>query len=159
MNNDIIEKLFCETSSIFTTGETDYHNHIINECIIAEAVGNDKNAFNTIINECGRFAARDNLLEESCQIDCCVDDIEKCQPSEYAAILACAKENGDPDYDIFIKAQMLAKHQMCKLKEKYNDCANDRVNGCKDDLFSNDRVSNTIVNTVSKMPTLAEKCF
>ena len=148
---DLMNSLFNETSSLGVIPETDYHNHIINEAIILDMVDGNTNALEKVIAEAGKYAARDNLLENATPIM----DAIKCFNQEKAhccsSVLAIAKEANDQDYELLVKAHLLTKALMKNLKEKYAAQAEARVNRCKEEIHNNPRIMAAVDNAKSQL--------
>lgn len=143
---DLMKKLFDETSSIGVVPESDFHNHIINEAIILDMVDGNTEALQKVITEAGKFAARDNLLEDAAPVADAINAFNKEKTCNCAAVLATAKEANDPDYELFVKAHILSKALMKSLKEKYGAQANARVEKCKAEVQNNNRIMTAVTN-------------
>lgn len=143
---ELMNSLFNETSSLGVIPESDYHNHIINEAIILDMVDGDTNALQKVITEAGKYAARDNLLENATPVMDAIKSFNQEKAYCCSAVLATAKEANDPDYELLVKAHLLTKSLMCKLKEKYGAQANARVDKCKEELQNNSRIMTAVDN-------------
>ena len=145
---DLMNSLFNETSSLGVIPETDYHNHIINEAIILDMVGGNVDSLQKVINEAGKYAARDNLLEDATPVVDAIKSFNQEKTHCCSAVLATAKEANDPDYELLVKAHLLAKSLMGKLSERYSAQAHARVDKCRAEIKNNPRIM-TAVNNVT----------
>ena len=141
---DIMNALFDETSSLGVIPESDFHNHVINESIIMDLVNNNEKAYAQVMTEAGKYAVRDNLLEDATPVMDTIKCFHKNKAACCAAALATAKEANDPDYDLFVKAYLLSKKLMCDLKAKYADQAQARVDKCTAEITGNPRIMSAI---------------
>lgn len=143
---DLMNSLFNETSSLGVIPEADYHNHVINEAIILDMVNGNTEALQKVINEAGKYAARDNLLENATPIMDAIKSFNQEKAHNCSAVLACAKEANDPDYGLLVKAHLLTKALMKNLKDKYESTACARVEKCKTELQNNPRIMTAVNN-------------
>ena len=143
---DLMNSLFNETSSLGVIPESDYHNHIINEAIILDMVDGNTESLQRVITEAGKYAARDNLLENATPVMDAIKSFNQDKPYCCSAVLATAKEANDPDYELLVKAHLLSKSLMCKLKEKYAAQADARINRCREELQNNSRIMTAVDN-------------
>lgn len=145
---DLMNSLFNETSSLGVIPESDYHNHIINEAIILDMVGGNVDSLQKVITEAGKYAARDNLLENATPVIDSIKSFNQEKPYCCSAVLATAKEANDPDYELLVKSHLLSKSLMCKLKERYGAQADARVDRCRTEIQNNPRIM-TAVNNIT----------
>lgn len=143
---DLMNSLFNETSSLGVIPETDYHNHIINEAIILDMVDGDTEALQKVITEAGKYASRDNLLENATPVIDAIKSFNQEKTHCCSAVLATAKEANDPDYELLVKAHLLTKALMKNLKEKYGAQAAARVDKCRAELQNNSRIMTAVDN-------------
>lgn len=141
----LINDMFARTSGKGISIKDVNNNHIINEAIILDMVG-DKKALGEVFDKLGKFASRDGLLSESADFDCKLDAFDKPEFGTNACVLACAKEAGDEDYDLYMKSLMLAKTTMEKLCAKYGEVANKRHDEHEIEIKENPRVIDAIEN-------------
>ena len=143
---DLMNSLFNETSSLGVIPESDYHNHIINEAIILDMVDGNTESLQKVVTEVGKYAARDNLLENATPVMDVIKSFNQEKTHCCSAVLATAKEANDPDYELLVKAHLLTKSLMCKLKEKYGAQADARVDKCREEPQNNSRIMNAVNN-------------
>jgi len=141
---NIMETLFNESQSGIIP-ESDHNNHIITEAVILDMLDGNKESLAKVYSSIGKYAVRDNLLEDAQLLD--APEKALCRTDNHAnraAILACAKEANDPDYETYCKAFCLVKDLMCTLKNKYGDKATCRVADCTKVVESNPRIINAV---------------
>ena len=141
---DIMKTLFNDAST-GVIPESDHNNHIITEAVILDMLNGNKESLTKVYSSVGKYAVRDNLLEDAQLIDAPEKSLT-CDDShaDRAAILAIAKEANDPDYDLYCKAFCLMKDLMYTLKNKYCDKANCRVADCTKVVEANPRIINAV---------------
>lgn len=145
MDKDFMTGLFADTSK--ETGvniENDANNHIINECVILDMLDGDTNKLKTVLESVGAYAARDNILSESANVDCCISAFNNVPAPDVAAILAVAKESGSKDYELYTKSLMLMKQCMTNMKATYSDIAKKRLDVQKAEVMANPRVMSAV---------------
>ena len=144
---DIIDTLFNTTASIGVIPESDHNNHAINESILFDMVGHNKHALSKVLSDAGKFAVRDNLLEDGVGVIngiTTIIDTPTC--ADCTAILATAKEANDSDYELYVKAIILSKELMKSMKEKYGSKASERVACCTKELENNPKIMAAVDN-------------
>ena len=85
--SDIMNGLFADTFSVGVNIENDENNHIINEAVILDKLNGDTDALNKFFDTIGSYGARDNILSESANIDCCIGEFENGHCAKLAALL------------------------------------------------------------------------
>ena len=140
-----MDGLFADTSK--ETGvnfENVENNHIINESVILDMLDGNTSSLKTLFESVGKYAARDGILAEDANIDCCTAAFDNIPCPEATAVLAVAKESGAKEYELYTKALMLMKQCMEKMKETYGDVAKKRLEAQKADITANTRIMTAV---------------
>lgn len=140
-----MENLFSDTTAV--TGVSmpnDENNHIINESIIFDMLGKDTKKLSAFFEAVGKFGARDNILNEDASIDNATNSFDNCDCADSASVLACAKEAGSIDYDLYIKSIMLMQECMKRMRSTFGDVAKSRLEAQKAQVESNPRVMDAV---------------
>lgn len=139
--SDFMNGLFPDVSK--ETGvnlENADNNHIINESVILDMLGGDTDKLKTLFESVGKFGARDGILAEDANVDCCIASFENIPCPDATAVLAVAKESGSKDYELYVKALMLMKHCMNNMKASYGDIAKKRLEVQRAEVTNNPRI-------------------
>lgn len=142
--SDIMNGLFADTFSVGVNIENDENNHIINEAVILDKLNGDTDALNKFFDTIGSYGARDNILSESANIDCCIGEFENGHCAKLAALLAVAKESNSKDYELYTKALMLMKACIENMKNTFGNIAKERLDAQIAEVESNPRVVDAI---------------
>lgn len=145
---NILNEMFTDNSTGISLSDTK-NNMIINEAVIYDKLDGDIAKLKTVVESVGKYAARDGILTESCNLDTAVGTFCDMKCADSAAILASAKEAGSKDYDLYIKAIMLQKACMDRMKQSFGNIANQRVEAQKAEVEANPRIM-TAINSCSE---------
>ena len=143
--NDFINDLFVDTSKATGVNIVDTeNNYVINEAIILDMLDGDKNKLKAFFESIGQYGARDKILSESANLDCCISTLGDNKCANCASVLAVAKESGSKDYELYIKAILLMKQCMENMKSQFGDIAEKRLAVQKAEVEANPRVIDAV---------------
>lgn len=145
--NDFMDGLFPQTESTGFNIQDNENNKIINEAIILDKLGNNKEALLEFYNNIGKFGSRDGVLNESAVTDIKLCSFDNCSNGEVASLLATAKEANDADYDLYTKAIMLMDQCIKNMKDRYGNIAKERLETQTAVVDNNPRIQDAIDKT------------
>lgn len=145
--NEFMNGIFPTTAQTKFNIQDDKNNKIINEAIILDKLGNNKEFLLEFYNNIGKFGARDGVLNENAVTDIKLQSFDSSTNGEVASLLAVAKEANDVDYDLYIKAIMLMQKCIENMKSRYGNIAKDRFESQTAVVESNPRIQDAIEKT------------
>ena len=135
-----LKKLFKPEPKAIHVDQCAEHDLTINEAIILDTVGSER-ALNEFYSKLGAYGQRDGLLHE------CATIPNSCDHAEIAAVLACAKEAGSKDYEMYMKAKLAEKAYYKRMQATFGNTAKERVEAQKAKLADNARIQDALAQT------------
>ena len=145
--NEFMNGIFPTTAQTKFNIQDNENNKIINEAIILDKLGNNKESLLEFYNNIGKFGARDGILNENAITDIKLQSFDASSNGEVASLLAVAKEANDADYDLYTKAIMLMGKCMENMKARYGNIAKDRLDSQGAVVETNPRIQDAIEKT------------